>query len=143
MRFLMPGCSRHKFNADGSITQTISASRPQYPVFDGTNIWVPGSGSESMIIVRVKDAVGNPLATPFVVATLTGNGLSGPYSAGFDGERILVTNTGGESVSLWKAVDFSPLGSYSVGKDTGPAGVCSDGLNFWIGLGNTNKVVRF
>src|SRR5947207_15926635 len=34
-----------------------------------------------------------------VLTTLSGNGLSGPVSAAFDGERILITNLG-NSVSL-------------------------------------------
>jgi hypothetical protein len=68
-----------KLNADGSIAQTITVGdNPQYPVFDGTNIWVPNGGTNSVTVVRVKDAGGNPLTTAFVLATLTGNGLNGP-----------------------------------------------------------------
>jgi hypothetical protein len=35
-----------------------------------------------------------------VLATLTGNGLDFPVSAAFDGQRILVTNHNGNSVSF-------------------------------------------
>ena len=133
-----------KLNADGSIAQTINAGNfPMFPVFDGTNIWVPNRNSNSVTVVRVKDAAGNPLATPFVLATLTGNGLSGPSTAAFDGERILITNTGSNSVSLWKAADLTPLGTFATGAGTNPFGACSDGLNFWITLTGTNKLARF
>ena len=48
-----------------------------------------------MTVVRVKDSAGNPLASPFVLATLTGNRAHDPRTAAFDGKRILVNhNTG-------------------------------------------------
>ena len=133
--------SLFKLNSDGSIAQTINlGGSPFFPVFDGTNIWVP---STSVKVVRVKDAQGNPLTTPFVLATLTGNGLLMPFTAAFDGERILVTNLAGSSVSLWKAADLTPLGTFSTGNGTSPVGACSDGLNFWIVLNATDKLARF
>jgi hypothetical protein len=133
-----------KLNANGSIAQTINVGTgPYYPVFDGTNIWVPNDISDSVTVVRVKDAGGNPLASAFILATLTGNGPSGPFTAAFDGERILVTNVGGNSVSLWKAADLTPLGSVATGVGTQPFGACSDGLNFWITLQGTSKLARF
>jgi hypothetical protein len=133
-----------KLNSDGSIAQSISTGgTPTLPVFDGTNIWVPNQSSNSLTVVRVKDAQGNPLANPFVLATLTGNGLLTPLSIAFDGERILVTNSTGNSVSLWKAADLSPLGSFSTGAGSHPNGACSDGLNFWINLRGINKLGRF
>jgi hypothetical protein len=115
---------------------------PRFPVFDGTNIWVPNSGDPSVTVVRVKDAEGNALSSAFVLATLGGNGLDNPITAAFDGERILVTNMS-SGVSLWKAADLRPLGSFSTGAGTGPLGACSDGLNFWITLSNTHKLARF
>ena len=133
-----------KLNSDGSITQTITVGvSPQFPVFDGTNLWVPNINSHSVTVVRVKDAGGNALASAFVLATLTVNGLNAPNTAAFDGERILVTNLGNQSVSLWKAADLTPLGFFTVGSDSLPTGACSDGLNFWITLTNTNKLARF
>jgi S-layer family protein len=124
-----------KLNVNGSVAQTISiGGHPLYPVFDGTNIWVPNGNSDSVTVVRVKDAIGNPLTTAFVLANLTGNGLNDPLTAAFDGERILVTNHLQSSVSLWKAADLTPLGSFPTGTGTYPVGACSDGLNFWITL---------
>jgi DNA-binding beta-propeller fold protein YncE len=132
-----------KLNADGSIAQSITVGDfPQHPVFDGTNIWVPKSVN-SMSVVRVKDAAGNPLANAFTVAGLLGNGMSSPVTAAFDGERILVTNFGDGTVSMWKAADLSPLGSFPVTSGVNPRGACSDGLNFWIVLQTANKLARF
>jgi hypothetical protein len=133
----------HKLNSDGSIAQTITGPGRQYPVFDGINIWAPNQSANTMTVVRVKDASGNPLTNAFVLATLTGNGLTSPVSAAFDGERILVTNLTGNSVSLWKAADLTPLGSFPTGPSTVPIGACSDGLNFWITFQNAGKLARF
>ena len=66
-----------------------------------------------MSVVRVKDTSGNPLPNCFVLATLTGNELNGPWTAAFDGERILVTNSVGSTVSLWKAADLTPLPEFT------------------------------
>jgi hypothetical protein len=140
-----------KLDSNGNIIQSIVVgSNPAFPVFDGTNIWVPNLDSNSVTVVRVKDATGNPLPPPpasnqpFVLTTLTDNGLNGPRTAAFDGERILVTNSVGSSVSLWKAADLSPLGSFDtpVANDT-PYGACSDGLNFWVTLNAVNRLKRF
>jgi hypothetical protein len=137
-----------KLNSSGSIIQSINVGNgPSFPVFDGTNIWVPNRNSSSVTVVRAKDAGGNPLASAFVLATLSGNGLSFSSTAAFDGERILVTNfinaNSAGSVSLWKAADLTPLGSFPTGLNTGPVGACSDGLNFWITFQSTHKLARF
>ena len=124
-----------KLDSNGAIIQTVTVSNdPRFLVFDGTNIWVP-CGSDALTVVRAS--------TGAVLATLTGNGLSGPIAAAFDGERILVTNITTSSVSLWKATDLSPLGFISTGVDTQPYGACSDGLNFWISLAGANLLARF
>jgi hypothetical protein len=138
------GLSIFKLNSDGSIAQSVSIGEtPNFPVFDGTNIWVTHDDFATLTVVRVKDAQGNPLPTPFVLHNMQGNGLTSPHTVAFDGERILVTNQAGNSVSLWKANDLTPLGSFSTGAGSGPFGACSDGLNFWITLSNTNKLARF
>jgi hypothetical protein len=125
-----------KLDSNGAIIQTMSVGdNPRYPVFDGTNIWVPNNSSNSVTVVRAS--------TGAVVATLIGNGLSGPTAAAFDGERILITNQNGDSVSLWKAADLSPLGFVSTGPGTGLFGACSDGLNFWVAMQFTNQIGRF
>jgi YVTN family beta-propeller protein len=125
-----------KLDSNGSIIQTVNVGdTPFHPVFDGTNIWVPNFGSNTVAVVRASTAA--------VIATLTGNGLSGPNRAAFDGERILVTNEGaGQGLSLWEATDLTPLGFVTL-PNTDPRGVCSDGLNFWITLNISGKLARF
>src|SRR6185295_3353924 len=124
-----------KLDANGNVLQTVTVgTNPQNPVFDGKNIWVPNNaGVNAMTVVRAS--------TGEVLATLTGNGLSAPRISAFDGERVLVTN--GDSVSLWKATDFSPLGSFSTGAGSQPWGACSDGQYFWITLKGPDQLVRF
>lgn len=125
-----------KLDSSGTIIINIfPGNQPRFPVFDGTNIWVPSTVSNSVTVVRAS--------TGAFLATLTGNGLNSPVTAAFDGERILVTNAIGNSVSLWKAADLSPLGSVSLGPNTVPNGACSDGLNFWITLLNAGQLARF
>jgi hypothetical protein len=114
---------------------------PLYPAFDGTNIWVPNFDASSVSVVR---ATGGLAGT--VLATLSGNGLDHPQQAAFDGERMLVTNFAnfnGQSVSLWRAIDLTPLGTFPTVTNSAPFGACSDGLNFWITLFNSAKLVRF
>ncbi len=122
-----------KLDSSAAILQTVTVgSAPVYPVFDGTNIWVPNYNSASVSVVRAS--------TGAVLVTLTGNGLSGPKTAAFDGQRLLVTNLLGGSVSLWKAADLTAIGSVSV--DGQPYGACSDGINFWITVNSFGGVLR-
>jgi hypothetical protein len=124
-----------RLDSAGAILLTVTVgSHPEFPVFDGTNIWVPNFSSDSVSVVRASGGS--------VLQTLTGNGLNDPIAAAFDGERVLVTNDA-DSVSLWKAADLTPLGTFSTGAGTGPFGACSDGVNFWIALFDTNKILRF
>jgi hypothetical protein len=126
-----------KLNGTGGVLQTVTVGTgPGFPVFDGNNIWVPNNGSNSVTVVRASNGV--------VLATLTGNGMNGPDVAAFDGERVLITNfAGGDSVTLWKAADLTPLGSFPTGAATIPTGACSDGISFWISLQGSGKLARF
>jgi hypothetical protein len=128
-----------KLDSSGNILMSLPVgSFPRFPAFDGTNIWVPNQGSDSVSVVRATGGLGGTL-----LATLTGNGLSGPTVAAFDGERILVTNSIGNSVSLWRASDLTPIGTFFTGADSHPGGACSDGLNFWITISIAGKLARF
>jgi DNA-binding beta-propeller fold protein YncE len=125
-----------KLDSAGAILQTVTVGQhPEQAVFDGANIWVPSLDFSDVTVVRA--------ATGAVVQTLTGNGLSLPFAAAFDGERVLVTNATGNNVSLWKAADLTPLGSFPMPLGSGPIGACSDGVNFWIALGTAGKIARF
>ena len=125
-----------RLDSSGAVLQTVTVGLGEgFPVFDGTNIWAPDFklGSNSVSVVRASSGA--------VLATLTGNGIDGANAAAFDGERVLVTNGLGASVSLWKASDFTPLGSFPTGNS--PAGACSDGLQFWIATQNGKRLLRF
>jgi hypothetical protein len=124
-----------KLDSNGNIIQTVPVGEsPGFPVFDGTNIWVPNFSSNSITVVRAS--------TGAIIATLSGNGLGGPLSAAFDGERILITSFNVDSVSVWNATSLTPLGSVNTGLNTRPYGTCSDGLNFWIAL-QSGSLARF
>jgi DNA-binding beta-propeller fold protein YncE len=123
-------------NLDGTIEQTITVGdRPGAPAFDGTNIWVPNLNDNTLSVVRAS--------TGTVLATLRGNGLNAPAAAAYDGERIVVVSFLGDSASLWNATQLIALGSFDAPAGSGPAGVCSDGINFWIALRDANKLARF
>lgn len=130
----------HKLDSTGAILLSVDVgSAPFFPAFDGTNIWVPNFSSNTVSVVR---AVGGLTGT--VIATLSGNGLISPRSAAFDGERILITNYDNDgSVSLWKATDLTPIGTFSTGPGQFPYGACSDGLNFWITFVGPGMLARF
>lgn len=126
----------NRMNENGTVAQTVTVGGgASNPMFDGTNIWVPNFFDDSITVVRAS--------TGQVLATLTGNGLKSPQEAAFDGERVLVVNGDpGDSVSLWKAADLSPISSLEIGESG--TGVCSDGLNFWIITNNApGKLIRF
>jgi len=126
-----------KLDSNGAILLTVDVGdNAEFPAFDGTNIWVPNETSNTVSVVRATGALAGT-----VLATLSGNGLDAPISAAFDGERILVTN-GNNGISLWKASDFTPIGTFSTVPLIFPFGACSDGLNFWFTLANTGKVAR-
>ena len=127
-----------KLDDNGAILQTVTVgSAPGYPAFDGGSLWVPlGNPASAVAVVRTSNGA--------VLNTLTGNGLTNPFSAAFDGQRILVTNQNNGTVSLWKAADLTPLGAVVVGSGGSlPSGVCSDGLNFWITLSGVGQLARF
>jgi hypothetical protein len=119
-----------RLNPSGGIDKVVPVISPKHPVFDGANLWVPAQNS----VVVVRALTGN------IVATLTGNGLSTPVRAAFDGERVLVTNLGDDSINLYKAMDLTFLGNVEVGQN--PFGACSDGVNFWVTLKGTGKIAR-
>ena len=128
--------------SSGVVLESIAVGTgPHELLFDGTNLWVTNFNSNSVSVVR---ATGNLRGT--VLATLTGNGLGFPSGMAFDGERVLVCDSGsssgaGAAVSLFKAADFTPLGSLSVPND--PVAAYYDGVNFWVARVNHNDIVRF
>lgn len=122
-----------KLNSSGAVLQTVTVGpNPMSPAFDGTNIWVPNHDAPSVSVVRAS--------TGAILQTLTGNGLAMPDEAAFDGQRVLIEGNG-NTVSIWKAADLSPLGAAAMPGT--PLGACSDGVNFWITLAGAGKLARF
>lgn len=127
---------------NGSVVESIPViPSPRAMAFDGANIWVVGGGDTPNSNISVVRAVGGLRGT--VLASLRAAGPS-PFGVAFDGERILVCNLSGDSVSLFKATDFTPLGTVSTGFQTNPDHVCSDGVNFWLTVGGSPPaIMRF
>ena len=129
-----------KLNAAGGVLQTVTVGQtPENPLFDGANIWVPNAGSSTITVVRASNGA--------VLATLTGNGLDSPIAGAFDGQRVLITNFFGGGLSLWKAADLAPLGSFALPLSGFLGLPASDGASFWIpyfeGSGTNARLVRF
>jgi len=126
-----------KLDLNAAILQTVTVGdSPFLPAFDGTNIWVPNIGSNSVSVVRAS--------TGTVLATLSGNGLNLPAAAIFDGERILVTNPGAGTVSLWKAASLAEIGTVLFSfQGVGPYAGCSDGISFWVTMGANGFLAQF
>jgi hypothetical protein len=126
-----------RLDSSGAILQSVSIGvGPAFPVFDGSSIWVPNDTDGSVTVVRAADGS--------VTATLTGNGLQAPVTAAFDGTRVLIVNgavtrPGRGSLSLFRAADLTPLGTFVA--DGFEA--CSDGVDFWVTLQGAGQVARF
>jgi hypothetical protein len=124
-----------KLNFSGAIIQTVSTGiDPFYPVFDGTNIWVPNFTPDTVTVVRASSGA--------VLATLSSNGLDGPYQGAFDGERVLFANVNGLALPMWKASDLSVIAN-PFGAPGQKSGVCSDGVNFWAAIFDQNLLLRY
>jgi hypothetical protein len=84
----------------------------------------------------------------FSGASALGNGIASSICAtsntveAFIGKRILVTNFGG-CVTVFKAADLGFIANAPTGVGSGPFGARSDGINFWVTLNNTAKLLRF
>jgi hypothetical protein len=124
-----------KLDSSGGILQSVAVGQsPAFPVFDGRNLWVPNQSADSISVVRAADGV--------VIATLTGNGLSHPLQAAFDGRRILVTNHSG-GLSLFDASTLQAIGMTGTAGLGLPVGVSNDGAVFWIAFAASAKIARF
>ena len=129
----------HKLNPNGTVAQSVAVgASPGYMVYDGANIWVPSHANNSITVVQAS--------TGAITATITStaaNGLNTPLATAFDGERVLVTNPGNDSVTLFRAADLSLIGNVSLAAvGLGPFGACSDGIDFWIVLATSKLLVR-
>ncbi len=124
-----------RLDANGAILQTVPVGTGAgFPAFDGESIWVPSWFDNTVTVVRAS--------TGDVVTTLSGLPDS-PSSVAFDGARMLVTSYNGDAVSLFRAADFTALGSFPAGDASHPFIACSDGNGFWLSLSNIGRIARF
>ena len=127
-----------KLDPSGNILQTVTVGAgPQYPAFDGANIWVPNAKDNSITVVQASSGK--------VVATITAdasNLLDYPMAVSFDGERVLVANENGTSVTVFKAADLSLIANVAIPGNQ-VYGACSDGVNFWLPIVNTGTLRKF
>src|SRR5271166_244832 len=105
-------------------------SGPFGVAFDGANIWVANSGSNSVTKLRASDGanLGN-----FSVG-------NGPLGIAFDGASIWVTNRGSNSVTKLRTSDGATLGTFGV--EFSPFGVAFDGANIWVTNGQSVTKLR-
>ena len=107
--------------SDGAPLGTFrTGQRPTGITYDGTNIWVANSGSNTVTKLRASD--GTNLGT-FAVG-------NNPNAAAFDGANIWVANHGDGTVSKLRALDVTNLGTFAVGGN--PNAVAFDGANIWV-----------
>ena len=112
-----------------STTQVLPVGvRPSGIAFDGVNMWVANSGSNSVSVLRASD--GNHGMTPTV-------GIN-PAGIAFDGMNMWVTNGGSGSVSVLRASDGFKVMTPTVGE--GPWGIAFDGANMWVANSSSNSV---
>ncbi len=124
-----------RLDASGAILQTVPVGLgASFPAFDGENIWVPNWLDDSVTVVRAS--------TGEIVTTLSGLPES-PSSVAFDGARMLVTSYNANAVSLFRAADFTALGSFPTGDASHPLIACSDGNGFWLSLSNIGQIARY
>jgi hypothetical protein len=105
-------------------------SRPVGIAFDGSDIWVANSNSNT--VTKVMAATGTVLGT-YNVGTQ-------PQYIAFDGANVWVTNYNSNNVTKLAAATGALVGTYSVGKS--PNGIAFDGANIWVANLAGNNVTK-
>ena len=124
-----------------SVSGRAQGQMPYVPVVtpNGSTLpFVMGRGVK--VFHLIAEQVERELAPGMVINAWGYNGQTPePTIEAVEGDRvrILVTNQAGDSVSLWKAADLTPIGTFSTAPNTHPSGVASDDINFWITLPGT------
>jgi hypothetical protein len=124
-----------RLDGGGAVLQTVTIGSSFHLVFDGRNIWAPNQLVGAATVVRAS--------TGAILTVLTGNGLDNPIAGAFDGERVVLMNNLVDRVSVFKAADLTPQGSFSTGPSTQPFGACFDGIRFWVALFSAGKIAQF
>lgn len=105
-------------------------SYPRAPAYDGTNVWVPNYGGNTVSKIRASDGYNQGF---FTVG-------SGPAAVAFDGTYVWVTNYLSGKVSKLLAENGGYIGEYTVG--TNPWGICFDGTNIWVANSGNKTVTK-
>ena len=114
-------------------------SIPQGVAFDGANIWVANSGSNTVTKLRASDGA---LQGNFAVGSI-------PRGVAFDGANIWVANQVSANVTKLRASDGACAGvvgpataacTFAVG--TEPYGVAFDGANIWVTNSFSDNVTK-
>ncbi len=100
-----------------------SCSGPVALAYDGQYMWCVCRDNTKVVIMSGIDG-------SFQATTPSSPG-SQPVFIEFDGERMWVSNNGGNSLSIYNAnppynLDYNPIGL------SGPYGMASDGVNMWV-----------
>jgi hypothetical protein len=109
-----------KWYGANQVTTFGVGNSPRGVAFDGANIWVANSVSDTVTKRRTSDG--------FLLGTYNVGAF--PHGVAFDGANIWVTNYNSDNVTKLRASDGAVIGTYSVG--AGPEGVAFDGANIWV-----------
>ena len=123
----------HKMTSKGTVQSSLTIGDGIGAVmFDGENLWITTCCGVS--VVRRSDGS----SYSFLQDPL----LTNPSFMAFDGQRVMVLSGNSDGATLWNAATLQLIQAMSLGTGTNPQGVASDGINFWITLGN-GQLARF
>jgi hypothetical protein len=115
------------YQASGAFTV---GANPTGVAFDGANIWIANSGSNTVTKLLA--------ATGMAVGTYTVG--SNPTGVAFDGANIWVANSASDTVTKLLAASGAVVGTYAVG--IVPIGIAFDGANIWVTNSGSNTVTK-
>jgi YVTN family beta-propeller protein len=173
-RLTNPQLAQNRWDQDLAKPATIALSvgaLPSSAAFDGTNIWVSETATDSL--TRINPAtnlvVGSPIPTDlgpralvfdgtnmWTVTSLntlqrfnatTGAPVGAPISVGgvgplaFDGTNIWAANTNGGTIARFDAATGTAVGS-AITVGTSPQGLAFDGTTMWVANLATDNVTR-
>ena len=105
-------------------------SRPSGVSYDGTNVWVANTDSDTVTKLRASD--GAVLGT-FAVG-------SHPVGVTVDRANVWVVNGQSDNVTKLRGSDGTVLGTYAVGSH--PEGIAFDGTNMWVTNSASDNVTQ-
>ena len=126
--------TQNRWDQDLAKPATIpTGSEPSGVAFDGTNIWVANSASNS--VSRYNPATNSAIGSPIAIGAGTG-----PWGLAFDGTNMWVTNSSSDSVSRINATTGVVGPTINVGAQ--PQAILFDGSTLWVANTGSNSVTR-